>query len=371
MARVVLEGVSKVFPGPTHAVQELDLAIEADELTVLVGPSGGGKTTTLRLIAGLETPTKGRIRIGDRDITDCAPHHRGVAMVFQRPALYPHLSVRRNMKFGLRRGRRTADRAVERVARMLEIGHLLDRFPRQLSGGEQQRVALGKAIVRRPAAFLLDEPLAGLDPRLRGLMRAELRELLTTRRSASLFVTHDQMEAMTLADRVVVMDAGKIRQTGKPWEVYTEPKSLFVARFFSEFPLNTLPGKLTTDAEKVEFHGTSWAFSVPPERVPAVSGAVDSELILGIRPEHVQVSQDPSRADMRGSIRECRQLGDRWVIRLDVHLDGAPETVLFWLTTTQQRVVTRGTTIGVRIDWSRARWFDARSGLGIDTKQIN
>ena len=364
MARVVLQGVSKVFPGPVTAVNRLDLEVEDGQLTVLVGPSGGGKTTTLRLIAGLEKPSTGRIRIGDREVTDCPPHRRGIAMVFQRPALYPHLTVRQNLVFGVRR--RGVERIVEDVARMLDIVRLLDRLPDQLSGGEQQRVALGKAIVRRPAVFLLDEPLSGLDARLRGRMRIQLRELLQRQQSATLYVTHDQREAMALADRVVVMDAGQVRQSGTPKDIYTAPNSLFTARFFGELPINTLRGRLTARAEGLRIDGTDWVLPIPRKLGPARSCGDASEIVLGIRPECIEILPSPCPALVPGTMRECRLIGDRWMVRVGLGPGKTGQSVEL-LATALRLGAPLEAAVGMRINWSRVHWFDGRSGMRIST----
>src|SRR5262245_34433799 len=257
MAEVALGGVSKQYPGGVEALRDLTLTVADGELVVLVGPSGCGKTTTLRLIAGLETPTRGTLRIGGRVVNDLPPRERDVAMVFQRPALYPHLSVRDNLAFGLRMRRggfpllgwnRRADEVVRdrvaRAARMLELDDVLDRLPGQLSGGQQQRVALGRAVVREPAAFLLDEPLSNLDARLRTEMRRELHLLHRRLRATMIYVTHDQTGALPPGDRLVVLHRGVAQQADAPLAVYERPANRFVAGFIGWPPMNFMDGQL-------------------------------------------------------------------------------------------------------------------------------
>ncbi|HRY25996.1 MAG TPA: sn-glycerol-3-phosphate ABC transporter ATP-binding protein UgpC, partial [Geminicoccaceae bacterium] len=243
MADIHLNDLRKSY-GTVEAVKGVSLAVQDGEMIVLVGPSGCGKSTLLRMIAGLESITARELHIGGRDVSRVEPAERDIAMVFQNYALYPHMSVRQNLSYGLRnRGvpRQEIALRVDDVARILELGMLLDRRPGQLSGGQRQRVAMGRAIVRNPAAFLFDEPLSNLDARLRVQMRVEIRKLQRRLRTTSLYVTHDQLEAMTLADRLVVMNAGEIEQIGTPLEVYVRPETLFVAGFIGSPPMNLLP----------------------------------------------------------------------------------------------------------------------------------
>jgi sn-glycerol 3-phosphate transport system ATP-binding protein len=243
MATINLVDLKKDY-GNTPAVKGVNLSVADGELIVLVGPSGCGKSTLLRMVAGLETVTSGRIEIGGRDVVKAEPAQRDIAMVFQNYALYPHMSVRGNLEYGLKnRGtpREEIDRRVQEAADILEIGPMLDRKPRQLSGGQRQRVAMGRAIVREPAAFLFDEPLSNLDAKLRVQMRVEIRKLQRRLKTTSLYVTHDQLEAMTLADRLVVMNGGLVEQIGTPTEVYDRPETLFVASFIGSPPMNLIP----------------------------------------------------------------------------------------------------------------------------------
>jgi sn-glycerol 3-phosphate transport system ATP-binding protein len=245
MSDVEFRGVTKRFSGDTTAVDALDLEVKDGELMVLVGPSGCGKSTALRMVAGLEQPTEGSITIGGRDVAGLSPGARDVAMVFQSYALYPHMTVRKNLAFPLRRRRiekREIDRRVAEVAEMLELDELLQRKPAQLSGGQRQRVAMGRALIREPVAFLLDEPLSNLDAKLRAELRAELKRLHARLSITMIYVTHDQVEAMTLGDRIAVMHRGRLLQVGTPEQIYGRPCNVFVARFVGSPAMNLLPG---------------------------------------------------------------------------------------------------------------------------------
>ncbi|MFC0217051.1 sn-glycerol-3-phosphate ABC transporter ATP-binding protein UgpC [Pseudochelatococcus lubricantis] len=273
MATIAIENVRKTYPGGIEVIKGLDLSIAAGELVVLVGPSGCGKSTLLRMIAGLESITAGEIAIGGRVVNNLEPAERDIAMVFQNYALYPHMSVRGNLEYGLKnRGtpRAEIDARVKEAARILEIEPFLDRKPRQLSGGQRQRVAMGRAIVRKPQAFLFDEPLSNLDAKLRGHMRVEIRRLQRTLGTTLVYVTHDQLEAMTLADKLVVMNGGAIEQQGSPLELYGDPQTLFVASFMGS------PGMNLIDVAQLRAAGATL-----PDAVPAGTG------VIGIRPEDV------------------------------------------------------------------------------------
>ncbi|WP_244264737.1 sn-glycerol-3-phosphate ABC transporter ATP-binding protein UgpC, partial [Vreelandella boliviensis] len=244
MASITLEGLKKTYSGDVHAVKGIDLQIKDGEFVVLVGPSGCGKSTLLRMVAGLETITEGTLKIGDRVVNKLEPAERDIAMVFQNYALYPHMTVYNNLAYGLKnRGfkKDEIDQRVHVAAKMLEIEEFLERKPRKLSGGQRQRVAMGRALVRDPAAFLFDEPLSNLDAKLRVQMRVEIKQLQRRLKTTSLYVTHDQLEAMTLGDRLVVLNAGQIEQVGTPMEIYARPATMFVAGFIGSPPLNMLP----------------------------------------------------------------------------------------------------------------------------------
>jgi sn-glycerol 3-phosphate transport system ATP-binding protein len=283
MASVVLDKVKKVYPGGVEAIKELTLSIANGSFTVLLGPSGCGKSTLLRMIAGLETITAGTCKIADRVVNDIEPADRDIAMVFQNYALYPHMSVYDNMAYGLRnRGtpKPEIEKRVREAAKMLAIEDYLDRRPRALSGGQRQRVAMGRAIVREPQVFLFDEPLSNLDAKLRLQMRIEIRRLHNRLNATSIFVTHDQVEAMTLADVVVVMNHGHIEQIGPPTEVYTRPATRFVATFIGSPAMNLVPGRVTTPG-KVEIEG-SGTLSFDPSAFDVAEG---TEVEVGVRPE--------------------------------------------------------------------------------------
>jgi sn-glycerol 3-phosphate transport system ATP-binding protein len=287
MASVVLENVTKVYPGGVEAVKGVSLNVPNGSFTVLLGPSGCGKSTLLRMIAGLETITGGACRIGERVVNEVEPAKRDIAMVFQNYALYPHMSVYDNMAYGLRnRGtpKPEIERRVREAARMLAIEDFLDRRPRALSGGQRQRVAMGRAIVREPQAFLFDEPLSNLDAKLRVQMRVEIRRLHNRLKATSIFVTHDQVEAMTLADVVVVMNQGRIEQVGKPTEVYNRPATRFVATFIGSPAMNLVPGRVIGRG-KVEIAG-SGTLDFDADQFEVVDGTA---VEVGIRPEDLSV----------------------------------------------------------------------------------
>ncbi len=282
MAELLLEHVTKVFPGGIVAVDDVSLRIADGEFIVLVGPSGCGKSTLLRMVAGLEEVSNGRISIGERDVTDLAPRQRDIAMVFQSYALYPHMSVRQNIAYGLK-VRRTNKEEIERrvgaVAEMLGLGELLDRRPAQLSGGQRQRVAMGRAIVREPEAFLMDEPLSNLDAKLRVGMRASLAQLHTRLGTTTIYVTHDQTEAMTLGQRVAVMRDGHVLQVDAPQRLYHEPRDLFVAAFIGTPAMNLVEAEVSGD------EAVFGQFRVPLDPARRPPAGTGDRIVLGIRPE--------------------------------------------------------------------------------------
>jgi len=283
MAAIQLQQLSKTYPNGQRAVETFDLEIKGGEFLVLVGPSGCGKSTTLRMIAGLEEASAGRILIGGRDVTHDAPAARDIAMVFQNYALYPHMSVRENMAFGLRMRKLPPDeieRRVREAAATLSVEQLLERRPRELSGGQRQRVALGRAIVRQPQVFLFDEPLSNLDAKLRVQMRAELARLHARLGTTMVYVTHDQVEAMTLGDRIVVMNQGRVQQVAEPMALYQRPANRFVAGFIGSPAMNFLPGRLTGEGFQPEEGGAPLAIG---------SGLPAGPATLGLRPESLDV----------------------------------------------------------------------------------
>jgi multiple sugar transport system ATP-binding protein len=287
MAGVSLVNVKKTYPGGVTAVHESSLETADQEFMVLVGPSGCGKTTTLRMIAGLEEVTSGTVSIGGRVVNDVLPKDRDIAMVFQNYAIYPHMTVYDNMAFGLRQ-RKTPkaeiDRRVRETAELLHIEGLLGRRPKALSGGQRQRVALGRAIVREPKVFLFDEPLSNLDAKMRMEMRKELKLLHQRLKTTMIYVTHDQVEAMTLGDRVCVMNTGRIEQVGSPLEVYDRPATRFVAGFIGTPPMNFLPGRLRRANGRPVFGGAGFACGIP-EGTPMEDDALGVPVEFGVRPE--------------------------------------------------------------------------------------
>jgi multiple sugar transport system ATP-binding protein len=306
MSKIVIDHVTKIYPGDVIAADDVTLEIASGEFMVLVGPSGCGKSTLMRMVAGLEDVTEGTILIGERDVTELSPRHRDVAMVFQNYALYPHMSVRKNLGYGLK-VRRTPKADIERrvadVARLLGLEELLDRRPAALSGGQRQRVAMGRAIVREPAAFLMDEPLSNLDAKLRVSMRAELSRLHERLGVTTVYVTHDQVEAMTLGERVAVMRDGRIQQVDAPQNLYNEPANLFVAAFIGSPSMNL--AEATVANGSVEFAG--FRLALAPGRRPVREGNV----ILGIRPESFEDAAfaDPALPQIEAEVSVLEELG--------------------------------------------------------------
>lgn len=350
MAGVTLDGVSKSFGGLT-VVDEVSLEIPDGTFAVLLGPSGCGKTTTLRMIAGLEECTSGEMRIGDVVVNDVPPAERDIAMVFQSYALYPHMTVAENIGFGLKMRRlpRTEITArISEVAELLDLGGLLQRKPRQLSGGQRQRVALGRAIARRPAVFLMDEPLSNLDARLRAQTRAELIKLHAELGTTIVYVTHDQVEAMTMGERVVVMDGGRVQQVAAPHDVYLNPANTFVAGFIGSPPMNLIPARLSAN-------GSGPVADLGGVRVGlghlATGDSAPREITFGIRPEHARIDTAASTF----TVEMLELLGHDSL----VHLSG-PVSI-------QVRVDARqaprpGDRVGVTIDAESACIFDPHSG---------
>jgi sn-glycerol 3-phosphate transport system ATP-binding protein len=299
MAQVHLKNITKTYGKGAKAVDVIhgiSVDIDDGEFVVMVGPSGCGKSTLLRMVAGLEEITGGDIVIGDRVVNHLEPKDRDIAMVFQNYALYPHMSVYDNMAYGLRiRGLSKDDieMRVQKAARILELGALLQRMPRQLSGGQRQRVAMGRAIVREPAVFLFDEPLSNLDAKLRVQMRLEIQKLHRTLGTTSLYVTHDQVEAMTLGQRMIVMNGGRAEQIGTPAEVYSKPATAFVAGFIGSPPMNLLRGQVTADGNHFELDGAAVVALPPACRAPAGRAC-----ILGVRPEHLVLGKPGLEMDV-------------------------------------------------------------------------
>jgi multiple sugar transport system ATP-binding protein len=322
MADVVLTDVQKSY-GAVVAVKDINLAIKDREFVVLVGPSGCGKSTTLRMIAGLEEISGGTVAIGGRVVNHLQPKDRDVAMVFQNYALYQHMSVRDNLAFGLR-NRRVPETeiaaAVNRAAKILSIEPLLDRRPRQLSGGQQQRVALGRCIVRNPKVFLFDEPLSNLDAQLRAQMRLELKELRLRVPTTSIFVTHDQVEAMTLGDRIVVMKDGVVQQVGTPLELYRKPVNRFVASFIGSPSMNFISVQVAAETDAFVLTCDALRFTLPARRLPALGTRVGGSVCVGIRPQHIRLGtpSPASQVGFKGVVMVTEQLGDEQLIAVRV-----------------------------------------------------
>ena len=297
MAAIEINQVSKIYTGDVHAVKSVSIDIKDGEFIVLVGPSGCGKSTLLRMVAGLEEISKGDVKIGNRVVNKIDPAERDIAMVFQNYALYPHMSVYENLAYGLR-NRKTPkaeiDARVAEAARMLQLEAYLERKPRALSGGQRQRVAMGRAIVRKPAAFLFDEPLSNLDAKLRVAMRTEIKELHQRLRTTTVYVTHDQIEAMTMADKIVVMHDGVVEQMGTPLELYDRPANQFVAGFIGSPAMNFLKGKVKSNGA-ASFEGPNGV------KLPLASAPANSEgqpAVYGVRPEHFTIADDGAEAEI-------------------------------------------------------------------------
>jgi len=304
MALVTFDNVSKFF-GEVVAVKDFSLEIYDREFIVLLGPSGCGKSTALRVVAGLELPSKGNILIKDQVVNDVEPKRRDIAMVFQNYALYPHMSVYDNIAFGLRmRGmhRREIDRMVKEAAQNLGLGELLRRKPGELSGGQRQRVALGRAIVRRPVVYLMDEPLSNLDAKLRVQTRAELVKMHRLLQTTFIYVTHDQVEAMTMGDRIAILEQGVLQQVGPPQEVYDRPGNIFVAGFIGSPAMNMFPARLQTRNGDVFADSEVGSFRLNPQQAQGATNASDGELMVGVRPEHLYVGGDEGSGAVSATI---------------------------------------------------------------------
>ena len=344
--RVTLSNVFKSF-GHVEVVKGINLDVEDGEFLVLLGPSGCGKTTALRMVAGLESVTSGQIAIGPRDVTNVLPKYRDVAMVFQSYALYPHMTVAKNIGYPLKlRGVSPSEQQVQilEAATKVHLEDYLDRYPRQLSGGQRQRVALARAIVRRPSVFLMDEPLSNLDAKLRSYMRAELKRLQADLGVTTIYVTHDQIEAMTLAHRVAVMNTGIVQQIATPREIYDNPANLFVAGFIGSPPMNTIPGEIADGA-----------FVTADGRVPIGDFAPRKNVIFGFRPEDARIVE-PADGDIRGLIYACELTGNETIVTVQV---GKGQTVVKM---DKNYDVPADTPVGIAIDRDKIRMFDEVKG---------
>ncbi len=385
MARVLLNDVTKIYPGDVKAVDKACLEINKGEFVVLVGPSGCGKSTTLRMIAGLEEISGGTIAIGDRIVNDVAPKDRDIAMVFQNYALYPHMTVYKNMAFGLKLRRfpkLEIDQRVRDAARVLDIEHLLERKPKALSGGQRQRVAVGRAIVRDPAVFLFDEPLSNLDAKLRVTTRAELKRLHQRLKTTTIYVTHDQEEAMTLGDRIVVMKDGLIQQAESPLKMYQKPANRFVAGFIGMPPMNFFHGRCVEDAGRVYFEegrlenvrssgdendpdrpvlldgdlvvpGDGFRIALPERIAKPAKARMGEHLVLGIRPEHFKLSPATDSAGLASTISVIEPLGSDMDVYFNTKYHQKPVARV-----PAQLGITGGTPASLVPDLERAHLFE-------------
>ncbi len=399
MAEIVLEGVGKAFPDGTVAVKDLDLAMEDGEFVVLVGPSGSGKSTVLRMIAGLEEATSGTIRIADHVVNDLSPAERDIAMVFQNYALYPHMTVFQNMAFALKLRKvpkEEIDRRVRDAAELLSITDFLDRKPRQLSGGQRQRVAMGRAIVREPAAFLMDEPLSNLDAKLRVQMRSEIGRLHQRLGTSTVYVTHDQVEAVTMADRVAVLRDGMLQQFGTPDELYEQPVNVFVAGFIGSPAMNLVATRIVSDDGDPAVVFGSHRLELPPAVARSLADRHDQQVLLGIRPEDIEDPEfaafDGNTARLEVTVDLVENLGAERIAHFDVDappvrtkdtealvadlergaadpagakLVARPDHVTFTARLHPRSLISAGHTTKLAVDVSRLYFFDPETGGAI------
>jgi multiple sugar transport system ATP-binding protein len=365
MASVTLDSVRKAFTvgGRTGvAVDDVSVVVADCEYCALVGPSGCGKSTTLRIVAGLESATAGRVLIGERDVTDLPARERDIAMVFQTYALYPHMTAYENMGFALtlrRMPRAQIDTRVREAATLLGITELLDRKPRQLSGGERQRIALGRAIVRQPKVFLFDEPLSNLDAKLRLQMRREIAALHRRLGATMIYVTHDQVEAMTLGDRIVVLDRGRVQQIAPPLELYDQPRNIFVAGFIGSPAMNLVPGTVVREGGHAVFRlrGTETNVTLAPAWLGPLEGQVGRDVILGIRPEDLRLTEPG------GGIPATVELAEPLGSELLLHVRAAGTDLTARLPAAVPPV--SGSPVHLAVDPGRMHFFDAATGLAI------
>jgi multiple sugar transport system ATP-binding protein len=397
MAEVVLDKVNKLYENGFHAVQDLDLDIAHGEFLVLVGPSGCGKSTALRMVAGLEDISSGTMKIGERVVNTLSPKDRDIAMVFQSYALYPHMSVADNIAYGLkirRMDKAEIDKRVKKVADMLELGPLLERKPKQLSGGQRQRVAMGRAIVREPQVFLMDEPLSNLDAKLRVQMRSEIAQVQHDLDVTTIYVTHDQTEAMTMGDRVAVMKAGILQEVGDPQYLYDNPANIFVAGFIGSPPMNMAVGKVVRDGDDLVVRLGSATIRLDPAvavQRPALAGYVARDVAVGIRSEDMEdarlVRDAPADTRLKAEVSLVEALGAQIVVHFEVdapkvvtadtkllekdaHTDEAPahEEIAgtkFVAAFAPRSRVKIGDQIEVVVDTERIHFFDPQTGNAI------
>lgn len=366
MAQVIVNNVNKIYDNGFHAVKNAEFVAEDKEFVVLVGPSGCGKTTTLRLIAGLEEITDGEIKIGDKVVNNIAPKDRDIAMVFQNYALYPHMTVYDNMAFALKLRKESKEEINKKVtdaAKLLGIESLLERKPKQLSGGQRQRVALGRAIVRKPSVFLFDEPLSNLDAKLRVQMRAEIIKLHKTLETTMIYVTHDQVEAMTMADKIVVMRDGIIDQIDSPLNLYNHPVNLFVAGFIGSPAINQLKGKIISKNQEIYFTDDEISLKIDADRYEILKNYVNKEVTLGIRPEDIYDSEYDDLAESPEKIEAycdiVEPMGNEFVVFLKTK--HAKLTARF----DPKKMPKVDQNIKITIDMKKVKIFDMESELSL------
>ena len=388
MGAIDIKSAGKIYPNGTRALEDVSITINDGEFVVLVGPSGCGKTTLLRMVAGLEDITEGEIAIGDKTVNEVAPKDRDIAMVFQNYALYPHMSVYDNMAFSLKLRKLPKDEIEQKVkdaAKTLEISELLERKPKALSGGQRQRVAMGRAIVRNPQAFLMDEPLSNLDAKLRVQMRAELGQLHTQLQTTTLYVTHDQVEAMTMGDRVAVIRKGELQQIDTPREIYSNPKNIFVAGFIGSPSMNFVYAKIKSKDDVIELTFGDNQITYKDEKKDKLQSFENKEIILGIRPEAFEDGYFANEADYSESIKVkvslLEQLGSDSYVHFYKDIkpvqteaieeiladEGEDITVLgdntkFIARINPNSTVAEGEEIELRINPSKLHFFDPESG---------
>ncbi|MBP3329866.1 MAG: sn-glycerol-3-phosphate ABC transporter ATP-binding protein UgpC [Clostridia bacterium] len=363
MAEIILKNIKKIYDNSYTAVHDFSLEIKDREFIILVGPSGCGKSTTLRMIAGLEEISSGEMYIGDKLVNELPPKDRDIAMVFQNYALYPHMSVYKNMAFALEMRKMPKEEIHKKImetAKSLDITSLLDRKPKALSGGQRQRVALGRAMVRQPSVFLLDEPLSNLDAKLRTQMRAEIKELHRKLATTFVYVTHDQTEAMTMGDRIVVMKDGYIQQADTPQELYNNPVNTFVAGFIGSPQMNFISARVIGDKEKIRLKIYDALFDVPKETIEKnhLRNVVNTDVIFGIRPENTHLT-DENRNSVNTKIEICELMGDSSYIHMKI---GEDNIICKYPSLFSGK---KGDIVKINFDMEKALFFDRETGVRI------
>ncbi|MCK4912761.1 MAG: sn-glycerol-3-phosphate ABC transporter ATP-binding protein UgpC [Candidatus Omnitrophica bacterium] len=360
MAKVILKNLHKIYKGDVLAVKDVNLDIKDREFTVLVGPSGCGKSTTLRMIAGLETLSRGEIYVGDRLVNDVPPKDRNIAMVFQNYALYPHMDVYNNMSFALKLRnypKKDIDKRVKDTAKILSISHLINRRPKEISGGERQRVAVGRAIVRKPHVFLFDEPLSNLDAKMRVQMRTEIHKLHLKIQATMIYVTHDQTEAMTLGDRIAVMKDGKILQFDSPLNVYNNPSSKFVGGFIGSPPMNFINGSIIKKDGGLYFDEGSFKIKILDQMYPVLDKYIDKSIIFGIRPENIYDKLFASYATADNTLTAFCDVIETMGSRNHLYLSVGKHTIIAVVDASDKPAI--GSAVEVVFDMKKVHFFDS------------